>query len=161
MIIDFDLEEYKKGNCEVFTKSGRKVEILKYDLPYDFPIVTIKYNDDDYDLNTYTAEGRFYKNKDDTDLDLVLSIKEPAPTTYVIVISYMDDEVRRKMVLPSFYSKKLKKYVLLQDRDKDVVKEGMGILDKCYQELCTIIGVDKETVYDMDIIELPYDQEAI
>lgn len=33
----------------------------------------------------------------------------------------------------------------------------MGILDECFQELCTIIRVDKETVYDMDIIELPYD----
>lgn len=90
-------------------------------------------------------------------MDLVLSIKDPAPTTYVIVISYMDDEVRRRMVLPSFYSNRLKKYVLLQDKDMDVVKEGMDILDECFQELCAIIGVDKETVYNMDIIKLPYE----
>lgn len=157
MIIGFDLEEYKKGNCKVFNKRGMRVEILKYDMQYDYPIIAITYRDKDYEVNVYTAEGRFYKDRKDENMDLVLSIKDPAPTTYVIVISYMDDEVRRRMVLPSFYSNRLKKYVLLQDKDMDVVKEGMDILDECFQELCAIIGVDKETVYDMDIIELPYE----
>lgn len=157
MIIDFDLERYKKGNCEVFNKHGEKIEIIKCDMSGDFPIVGVARVHGTDILNTYTIDGKYHKGESSSGKDLVLSIKEPLPITYVIAISYMDDEVRRRMVLPSFYSNKLKKYVLLQDRDKDVVKEGMGILDECFQELCTIIGVDKETVYDMDIIELPYD----
>lgn len=79
----------------------------------DFPIVGVARVHGTDVLNTYTIDGKYHKGEDSSGKDLVLSIKEPLPIIYVIAISYMDDEVRKRMVLPSFYSNKLKKVCIV------------------------------------------------
>lgn len=94
MIIEFDFEIYKRGDCDkVYLRNGKEVRILCDNGKGNCPIVAMFDNNSgkNYTILRYDKTGRRYIDQQ-SNLDLMLSVKEWEPELWVVVISYMDNE---------------------------------------------------------------------
>lgn len=165
MVIEFDFEIHKNGDYDkVYLRNGKEARVLCDNRKGDRPIVVMveDNNADDYIIPRYNETGRRNINSQSS-LDLMLSVKEREPESWVVVISYMDNkDKRQKMVLPDFFSKNIKGDIYLQGSSKSSVSYYVDKLeeDGCFDELREKIRV-RDRVYNMEIISLSDDEAAI
>lgn len=166
MIIEFDFEIYKRGDYDkVYLRNGKEVRILCDNGKGDRPIVVMVEDDNanDYIILRYNETGRRYIDQQ-SNLDLMLSVKEWEPELWVVVISYMDNkDKRQKMVLPNFFSRNIGGNIYLQGSSKSNVSYYVGRLeeDGCFDELCEKIRVKRDRIYNMEIISLSDDKATV
>lgn len=166
MVIEFDFEIYKNGDYDkVYLRNGKEAIVLSDNEKGNRPIAVMVENDnaDDYIILRYNKTGRRNINGQ-SDLDLMLSVKEREPELWVVVISYMDNkDKRQKMVLPNFFSRDIRGYIYLQGSSKSNVSYYVGRLEKdgCFDELCEKIRVKRDRIYNMEIISLSDDETAV
>ena len=166
MIIEFDFEIYKRGDYDkVYPRDGKEVRILCDNGKGNCPIVAMFDNNSgkNYTIPRYDKTGRRYINQQ-SNLDLMLSVKEREPGLWVVVISYMDNkDKRQRMVLPDFFSKNIRGNIYLQGSSKSSVLYYVDKLeeDGCFDELCEKIRVKKDRVYNMEIISLSDDKKTV
>lgn len=156
MIIEFDFEIYKRGDYDkVYLRNGKG----------NCPIVAMFDNNSgkNYTILRYDKTGRRYIDQQ-SNLDLMLSVKEWEPELWVVVISYMDNkDKRQKMVLPNFFSRNIGGNIYLQGSSKSNVSYYVGRLeeDGCFDELCEKIRVKRDRIYNMEIISLSDDKATV
>lgn len=166
MIIEFDFEIYKRGDYDkVYLRDGKEVRILCDNGKGNCPIVAMFDNNSgkNYTILRYDKIGRRYIDQQ-SNLDLMLSVKEWEPELWVVVISYMDNkDKRQKMVLPNFFSKNIRGNIYLQGSSKSSVLYYVDKLeeDGCFDELCEKIRVKRDRIYNMEIISLSDDKKTV
>lgn len=142
MIIGFDFEIYKRGDYDkVYLRNGKEVRILCDNGKGNCPIVAMFDNNSgkNYTILRYDKTGRRYIDQQ-SNLDLMLSVKEWEPELWVVVISYMDNKDKRSNV--SYYVGRLEE-------------------DGCFDELCEKIRVKRDRIYNMEIISLSDDKATV
>lgn len=166
MVIEFDFEIYENGDYDkVYLRDGKEARVLCDNGKGNRPMVVMVEDDNanDYIILRYNETGR--RNIDSqSSLDLMLSVKEREPESWVVVISYMDNKDQgQKMVLPNFFSRNIRGNIYLQGSSKssvsyyvDKLEEG-GRLD----ELREKIRVRRDRIYNMEIISLSDDEETV
>lgn len=166
MVIEFDFEIYKNGDCDkVYLRDGEEPRVLCDNGKGDRPIVVMVEDDNanDYIILRYNETGRRNINGQSS-LDLMLSVKERKPELWVVVISYMDNkDKRQKMVLPNFFSRNIGGNIYLQGSSKSNVSYYVGRLEEngCFDELCKKIRVKRDRIYNMGIISLSDDKATV
>lgn len=166
MIIEFDFEIYKRGDSDkVYLRNWKEVRILCDNGKGNCPIVAMFDNNSgkNYPILRYDKTGRRYIDQQ-SNLDLLLSVKEWEPELWVVVISYMDNkDKRQKKVLPNFFSRNIGGNIYLQGSSKSNVSYYVGRLeeDGCFDELCEKIRVKRDRIYNMGIISLSDDETAV
>lgn len=89
----FDIEKAKAG-AKVVTRDGRDVEILKFDLQDEYPIVVVITPKCDVQwIETYTLDGKcFFSGDDDTEShdDLMMAPEKKSITKWFNIIKYTD-----------------------------------------------------------------------
>lgn len=166
MVIEFDFEIYKRGDYDkVYLRNGKEVRILCDNGKGNCPIVAMFDNNSgkNYTILRYDKTGRRYIDQQ-SNLDLMLSVKEWEPELWVVVISYMDNkDKRQKMVLPNFFSRNIGGNIYLQGSSKSNVSYYVGRLeeDGCFDELCEKIRVKRDRIYNMEIISLSDDKATV
>lgn len=165
MIIEFDFEIYKRGDYDkVYLRNGKEVRILCDNGKGNCPIVAMFDNNSgkNYTIPRYDKTGRRYIDQQ-SNLDLMLSVKEWEPELWVVVISYMDNKDKRQMVLPDFFSRDIGGNKYLQGSSKSNVSYYVGRLeeDGCFDELCEKIRVKRDRIYNMEIISLSDDKATV
>ena len=151
MVIEFDFEIYKNGDYDkVYLRNGKEARVLCDNGKGNSPMVVMIEDDkaDDYIILRYNETGRRNINGQ-SGLDLMLSVKEREPELWVVVISYMDNNIRGNIYLQGSSKSSVSYYV-------DKLEE-----DGCFDELCEKIRVKRDRIYNMEIISLSDDETAV
>ena len=166
MIIEFDLEIYKRGDYDkVYLRNGKEVRILCDNGKGNCPIVAMFDNNSgkNYTIPRYDKTGGRYIDQQ-SNLDPMLSVKEWEPELWVVVISYMDNKGKgQKMVLPNFFSRNIGGNIYLQGSSKSNVSYYVGRLeeDGRFDEPREKIRVKRDRIYNMEIISLSDDKATV
>lgn len=166
MVTGFDFEIYKNGDYDkVYLRNGKEPRILRDNGKGNSPMVVMIEDDkvDDYIILRYNETGR--RNIDSqSGLDLMLSIKEREPESWVVVISYIDNKDKgRKMILPNFFSRNIGGNIYLQGSSKSNVSYHVGRLeeDGRFDGPREKIRVKRDRIYNMEIISLSDDKATV
>lgn len=166
MVIEFGFEIYKNGGYDkAYLRNGKEPRVLCGNGKGDRPIVVMVEDDNanDYIILRYNETGRRNIN-DQSSLDLMLSVKEREPESWVVVISCMDNKDKgQKVVLPNFFPRNIGGNIYLQGSPKSNVSYYVGRLeeDGCFDELCEKIRVKRDRIYNMEIISLSDDKATV
>lgn len=97
-LVPFDLEKAKRG-AKVVTRKGYPVRLGLFDLKgeHSFPITGAIDQDDKEEVQFFTAEGKWSKLFDESDLDLFIEVEEEADdyNPYKEVVKSISDMVER------------------------------------------------------------------
>ena len=166
MMIEFDFEIYKRGDYDkVYLRNGKEVRILRDNGKGDCPIVAMFDNNSgkSYTILRYDKTGGRYIDQQ-SNLDLMLSVKEWEPGLWVVAISYMDNkDKRQRMVLPNFFSRNTGGNIYLQGGPESNVSYYVGRLeeDGRFDGPREKIRVKRDRIYNMGIISLSDDKATV